>query len=61
VSAARLASTVVLDRAKPELLVDGEPFPWYLADDGPRFEPRTTDDLAVVWLPLLADRVEIRQ
>ena len=36
--------------------IDGQPFPWYIAEDGPRIEPSNDGATTTLWLPVLIDQ-----
>jgi hypothetical protein len=55
-----LPERIIVDEPQGRVYIDGERFPYYLAEEGPRVEPPARKgDLAVVWLPVLADSVGI--
>lgn len=55
----RVPREIVIDYRKRKVLIDGLPFIYPLAEDIPR--PQFgADDMGVVWLPLLCDKVTYR-
>ncbi|HKY57621.1 MAG TPA: hypothetical protein VJL80_06255 [Aeromicrobium sp.] len=53
-SAERLASSVVISLDKG-VVIDGQRFPFYVAEEGPEIESGGFDTLTVVNLPVLVD------
>lgn len=41
------------------LTIDGEPFPWYIAEDGVDVGPVRHDEVPTVTVTILAGRVEV--
>lgn len=39
-----------------EIRVDGELFPYYVHEDGPRIEPAFDGELTTLWLPIIVDQ-----
>lgn len=54
------AKSIDIDGSKPvnSIKIDGQEFPYFLSDQGIRIE-YTGQGVAVVWLPVLAERVSI--
>lgn len=47
---------VVIDMERRNVLIDGQPFPYLLADRLPEVD-MDAHSIGVVWLPLIADKV----
>ena len=47
---------VVIDMERCNVLIDGQPFPYLLADSMPEVDV-DAHGIGVVWLPLIADKV----
>lgn len=55
----RVASDITIDREHMRLLIDGDEFPWAIAEDGPTLDRLAVPagDVFVVYVPILAMRV----
>lgn len=57
---AKFAEKVTIDRKRKVVLIDGEEFPYFLAEEGPSVEnPLDRHSPPVISLPLIANDVEI--
>lgn len=54
-----VAKVIRIDNTTKTLTIDGEVFPWVLAEDGPACLHENVEDMPVVAIPVLVDRVEV--
>ncbi|WNN93990.1 hypothetical protein SEA_NITRO_34 [Arthrobacter phage Nitro] len=55
-----LPERIIVDEPEGRVYIDGERFPYYLGEEGPRVEaPPRTGGVYTVWLPVLVDSVGI--
>jgi hypothetical protein len=52
----KIADSIVVDRARHMVLVDGEEFPWHVA---PTVEATSQDHLTVVTFQIFTDKFEV--
>ena len=55
----KLAEEIVLDEERHVLVIDGEDFPYYVAESGPIPESLSIDpdEMFVVWVPIITKSV----
>lgn len=55
----RIPREIVIDQRKHKVLIDGLPFIYPLAEEGPRPEFHA-NGIGIVWLPLICDRATFK-
>lgn len=56
-----LAKSIVIDRPNGRVTINGEVFPYWLADEPIRFESASSAQMGIVYLPVLTQDVEFRE